>query len=113
MLYAKMLFVIMWMTATAAARTPIVDPDSTARDRYLRWVRRLPHIHSPEAYRYTNQLHRDIAPYVRDRPGVVRPFVIGRSVEKRPIWAFRVSRPDTEVHSKILVLAGIHALEWI
>ena len=113
MLYIKMLFLFLWMMATGWARTPIIDPDVATRDRYLRWVRRLPNTASPESYRFANELHRDLGPLVRDRPGVIRPFVIGRSVEKRPIWAFRVSRPNIEIHSKVLVFAGIHALEWI
>jgi hypothetical protein len=109
----KVLFLLALLISTGWARTPIVHPESAARDRYLGWVRRLPHPQNPEAYRFISEIHRDLAPWVRERPGVVRPFVIGRSVEKRPIWAFRVSRPGTEIHSKVLIFAGIHALEWV
>ena len=48
-----------------------------------------------------------------ERPGVVQPVLMGHSVERRSIWAFRVRRPGDEVHTKVLVFAGIHALEWI
>lgn len=109
----KHLILLVLMMSTAWARTPIVQPDEASRDRYLRWSNRLPHQQSPEAYRFVSKLHRDLSPWVRDRPGVIQPFVIGRSVEKRPIWAFRIARPATEIHTKVLVFAGIHALEWI
>ncbi len=107
------LFLLALLFSTGWARTPIVNPEVIARSRYLAWVRRLPHPQNPAAYRFVSGLHRDVAPWVETRPGVIRPFVIGRSVEKRPIWAFRVSRPGTEIHTKVLVFAGIHALEWI
>jgi len=109
----KHLLLLVLMMSTAWARSPIVQAESVTRDRYLRWVQRLPHEQNPEAVRFVSELHRSLAPWVVQRPGVVRPFVIGRSVEKRPIWAFRVSRPATEIHSKVLIFAGIHALEWI
>jgi hypothetical protein len=37
-----------------------------------------------------------------------------RPIEHRPIWGFRVrTRPGSEPKVKVLVFAGIHALEWI
>ena len=113
MSWKKMLVLFVWMVSSGWARTPPVNPEDTARDRYLKWVRRLPETVSTEAYRFTNELHRDVAPLVFERPGVIRPFIVGHSVEKRPIWGFRVARPNTEIHSKVLVFAGIHSLEWI
>ncbi len=109
-----MVLVLCWVcTSNSWARTPIMDHELVAQKRYLAWVSRQPHDSHSEAYRFIADIHRDLAPWVRERPGVVRPFVVGHSVEKRSIWGFRVSRPGTEVHSKILVFAGIHALEWI
>ena len=110
-----MVLLLYWMSASSSgwARTPTLDREIVAGKRYLAWVSRQPHENHPEAYRYMADIHRDLAPWVRDRPGVVRPFVVGQSVEKRSIWGFRVSQPGTEVHSKVLVFAGIHALEWI
>ena len=109
-----MLWVLCWMgSPNTWARTPILDHEVVAGKRYLAWVARQGHQNHPEAYRYIADIHRDLAPWVRDRPGVVRPFVVGHSVEKRPIWGFRVSQPGTQTHSKILVFGGIHALEWI
>lgn len=59
-----------------------------------------------------------IATLVRERPGVVVPEEIGKSWDKTPIWAFHVARPaDHELgdpsQPRILIFAGIHALEWI
>lgn len=70
-------------------------------------------VHPEEHYRFSAEIYAQIAPLAAERPGVIRPEMIGRTVKGHPIWAFRVSRPGDEIRHKILVFAGIHALEWI
>jgi hypothetical protein len=43
----------------------------------------------------------------------VRLEAIGRTTQGQPIWAFHVTDPDVPAPEQVLVLAGIHALEWI
>jgi hypothetical protein len=107
------LLLFWFIVAPSQAITPVRANNYHHHDRYLKWVGRLPHERNPDSYRQISEFHRDIAPWVASKPGVVRPFVVGRTVEKRPIWGFRISRPDREVHTRILVFGGIHALEWI
>jgi hypothetical protein len=64
-------------------------------------------------YRFRQQVYSQLAEIVRERPGVVEAFPVGDTVERRPIWAFRVSSPTDEPKVKVLVFGGIHALEWI
>ena len=67
----------------------------------------------PESYRFAAELYGAIAPLVAERPGVVTPFTMGHTVRHREIWAFRVHRPGETPKIKVLVFAGIHAMEWI
>lgn len=81
---------------------------------YFRWADGQEVVEHDEAeYHFVADIHERIRPLVEERPGVVRPFIIGRTVEKRPIWAFEVSDPKTPIRKKMLVFAGIHALEWV
>lgn len=81
---------------------------------YLGWVaEHPPEAHPEPAYLFAADAHARIAPLVRERPGVVRPEVIGESLEGAPIWAFHVGRPDEAAPKKVLVFANIHALEWV
>ena len=50
---------------------------------------------------------------VREKPGVVRVEKIGVSTKDRPILAFHITDPTVPVTRKVLVFAGIHALEWV
>ncbi len=87
-----------------------------AQDRavYLKWASEQVVVPHPEPdYHFLADIHSRIAPLVAERPGVVAPFIAGRTVEGRPVWAFTVSDPKEDVHSKMLVFAGIHALEWV
>jgi hypothetical protein len=103
----------MLFCAEGQAFSPLRDLDAMNARRYFHWVNRQSVRDPHGAYRTAQGIHREIKPLVIERPGVVRPFVLGHSVERRPIWGFRVSRPGTEIHTKVLVFAGIHALEWI
>lgn len=68
----------------------------------------------PESrYRFAADVAAELVPEVSARPGVVAPFLVGRSVEDRPIWGFRLRDPGTPVRGKMLVFANIHALEWV
>lgn len=69
--------------------------------------------HPEPAYHFAVEVYQDIAAVVAERPGVVRPFLVGRSVQDRPIWGFRVSDPARPPTRKILVFANMHALEWV
>lgn len=69
--------------------------------------------HPEPDYHFAAEIYQDLAPLVEERPGVVSAEVIGRSVEKRPIWAFTVRDPATTPTHKVLVFAQIHALEWV
>jgi hypothetical protein len=83
-------------------------------NRYLRWVQQWDIIEHPEEnYHFYSEIHHEIANKVRDSPGVITPFRIGRTVEKRSIWAFRIKNPKTTPNKKILIFAGLHPLEWV
>lgn len=69
----------------------------------------------PEAadgYRFQAAVFHDIAATMEKHPDRVTAEQIGQSLEGRPIWAFHLD-PDGPVDRKVLVFAGIHALEWI
>lgn len=81
---------------------------------YPAWVAEQPVVAHPEPdYRFAAEFHREIAPLVASRPGVVRAFEVGRTIDDRPIWGFRVSDPADKPTRKLLVFANIHALEWV
>ncbi|MBM73904.1 MAG: hypothetical protein CMK59_00780 [Proteobacteria bacterium] len=67
--------------------------------------------HPEPDYHFYNEMHHELAQLSSIRN--IQPFVIGHTVEKRPIWAFRSSNPKTPVQRRILIFAGLHALEWI
>lgn len=110
----KRLFCL-WMVLASPAwgATPVLRGKRTIEQRYQSWVARQAEPEHDEAYRFVPALHESIAPLARERPGVVQPILVGRSAERRPIWAFRIRRPEHPIHTKVLVFAGIHALEWI
>jgi hypothetical protein len=72
-----------------------------------------PIAHPEESYRFRREIYGQLAELARERPGVVEPFRVGETIEHRPIWGFRVHSPGTDPKVKVLVFAGIHALEWI
>lgn len=81
---------------------------------YVSWAGAEEVVPHPEpAYRFAAEFHREIAPVVEARPGVVRPFVVGRTTNDAPIWGFRVSDPAEKPDKKLLVFANIHAIEWV
>ena len=97
----------------AHAWSPMVDRDRVQSERFQRWVAKQKGPVERDGYLTTAGVFQAASALNRARSGVVQPMLIGHSVERRPIWAFRVRRPGDEVHTKVLVFAGIHALEWI
>ncbi len=110
--FLMVLWALTWAHG-AEARAPGLDPDAVQARRFHRWVSTLtgPEVH--QGYAMAHEVFRVAADLNQARPGVVQPIMLGHSVERRPIWGFRIQRPGTEPHSKVLVFAGIHALEWI
>lgn len=108
-------------TEAEAADEPALDPAADPRALFLAWqrgqaerlARAFPQGHPEPGYRFLAELYGEVAPLVAERTGVVTPFVAGTTVRGRPIWAFRVRKPLSEPSQKVLVFAGIHALEWI
>jgi len=111
-----MLLLLTWI-GLAIATTP--SPDFRApvsqRDahRYHAWASRQEVVDHPEHYRFLAEVHRDLSSLSRERPGVIRPFELGRTVLDESIWGFRIRDPARPVHRRVLVFAGIHPLEWI
>ena len=77
--------------------------------------------HPEPAYHFAAEVEAELASLAARRPGVVEARTIGRSVEGRPIVAWRVRRPGDGTafpHAprepqRLLVFANIHAMEWI
>ena len=83
---------------------------------FLGWEAKHPPGYIPSVaqnYRFADDVWSDVAGAVREHPGVVEAEEIGRSTLGRPIWAFHVGDPSVPVEHRVLVFAGIHALEWI
>ena len=64
-------------------------------------------------YRFAGPALRERIERARTRPGAVQVEIIGSSLNDKPIVAFHVAEPGVAVTERVLVFAGIHALEWI
>ena len=104
---------LLFLAFPVHALSPAHDRETIQMQRFSRWAHRASHRPQANAYRMTGALFRDLQRHVAERPGIVRPVLLGHSLQRRPIWGFRVSRPGESTHTKVLVFAGIHALEWI
>lgn len=83
-------------------------------EAFLHWqARHQPSEHPEPAYHFAADVYAGLAPLVAERPGVVEPFEVGRTVNGKPIWGFRVHDPARPVLTRVLVFANIHAMEWI
>ncbi|MCK6524297.1 M14 family metallopeptidase [Myxococcota bacterium] len=86
-------------------------------DPYLRHVERLtppsPHPARAEGYGFYAELHQRIAAVLQEHPGRVSAERYGLSVEGRRLWAVRVRDPGVETRHRLLVIAQLHALEWL
>lgn len=85
-------------------------------DAYARWIEQ--HVPPPgdrpePDYHLLEEVHTELAAWVERRPHAVQPFMAGRTTESRPIWGYRIHDPGHPITHRVLVLGGIHALEWI
>jgi len=88
------------------ARQPLLD---AAREEAGRGPAPRP---EPAYHRYGEVLAALAVPAAA-RPGRVRPFVVGHTLEKRPIWGFVLRDPARPLATRMLVFANLHAVEWI
>lgn len=65
------------------------------------------------SYHSLHSAHKQISNIVQDKPGRVVPMVIGYTVKKHPIWAFRIQNPMETPQKRVLIFAGLHAMEWL
>ena len=101
------MFIIFFLWTVCFART-------NESEQYLRWVATLKTQSHPEpAYRYYAEFSKEIGDKIVEKPGVVSAFRVGRTVENRSIWGFRVRNPMSPPKYKILIFAGLHPLEWV
>ena len=91
----------------------IVWAQIDVRESYVRWTRQLQTIDHPESnYRYLSEIHKEIAHTISETGHVVEPFRVGKTVENRTIWGFKIRQNNTE-HNSVFVLGGIHPMEWV
>ncbi|MFH1467766.1 MAG: M14 family metallopeptidase [Pseudomonadota bacterium] len=98
----------------AEALAPLELRDVT--DAYTRWIAENPPDpagHPEPGYHFLAEVHAALAPWVARRPGVVRPFMAGRTVKGRPIWGYVIHDPGCPVQARVLVFANMHAIEWV
>ena len=72
-----------------------------------------PHPERAADYRFVAQQFQQIEGLIQKHPEMITPFVVGHSVERRPIWGFRIAHPGETPTRKVLVFSQLHALEWI
>lgn len=83
------------------------------RDAYLRWSRHLTSEHHPEPnYRYLSDIHLQIAKQIQQTGHTIEPIRVGKTVENRTIWGFKVAPKNTK-HNSVFILGGIHPMEWV
>lgn len=99
------------MLLLALLQLALASPD------FSTWVDRRappdPHPERAEGYRFAAEHYAELEALIEDHPEMITPFVVGHSVERRPIWGFRVAHPGEAPRRKLLVFAQLHALEWI
>jgi hypothetical protein len=86
-------------------------------DAVQAWVDKLP---EPPAeptmsagYRFARPAFDGLLDLASDRPGVVQLEVIGHSLDDAPLVAVHIADPAQPVTDEVLVVAGLHALEWV
>ena len=83
------------------------------RSSYLRWTTLLESSDHPEEnYRYLSEIHTEISSAMIETGHIIEPFRVGKTVENRTIWGFKVRASKTE-HNSVFILGGIHPLEWV
>jgi len=101
---------LLWISAALADDTPA----------FLAWAAAQPDLEPAPGiadrvgdYRFQHVIFDDIAIAAQREPERVTVERFGTSAGGRPLWAFHVLDPSAPVQRKVLVFAGIHALEWI
>lgn len=106
-----------WAERPAAAET-IANRTKDGRRPSTRPLEQAPTSESAQhrvrpGYRFAERLFHEAALAVQTRPGRVSPERIGTSYDGRPIWAFHLKNPGETPKRKVLIIAGLHALEWV
>lgn len=70
-------------------------------------------VHPEPAYHYAAEGFAEIAPLLEQFPGVIRVECMGLSGMQRPLWAFHIQAPGQTSRGSMLVIANIHAMEWV
>ena len=69
--------------------------------------------HPEPGYHFAEEVFGEIAAAEALAPGVIHGFTIGRSLEERELRAFAVHDPAVPVTRRLLLIANMHALEWV
>lgn len=69
--------------------------------------------HPEPAYHYAAEVYRTIAAEQAVRSGTITPVRIGESLDHRPLWAFSVRDPAVAPTRRLVLIANIHAMEWV
>ncbi|MBN1334691.1 MAG: hypothetical protein JXB39_01890 [Deltaproteobacteria bacterium] len=72
-----------------------------------------PQAHPEPAYHFLDEVLATLAVPAARWPGRVRPFVVGQTLESRPIWGFVLRDPARAVSTRMGVFANLHAMEWV
>lgn len=113
----------MWLWITAALATspdlptrPIATPTIvTDTERFIEWAQqRAGPEEQPQVahgYRFSATLFQDLSRAVENsEAATVEEF--GRTHGDRPLWAIHIDG-EGDIHTKVLVFANMHALEWM
>ena len=69
--------------------------------------------HPEPHYHFAAEVFHAIADAAAARPGVIEAQRLGESLAHRPIWAFSVHDTAFPVQKRLLLIANIHAMEWV
>lgn len=98
----------------AAVLAALLGAAHAGEPDFTRWARALPEPTHPEpAYHYAAEVYRAIADEAAVRTGTITPTRIGRTLEDRPIWAFTIRDPAVAPTRRVVLIANIHAMEWV
>ncbi len=106
-----------WAGSGPGGSAPILQPldlrDSAARFRS--WVSAHPAAgeHPEPEYHFLDEILAEFQGLVDKYPFMIRIFVVGRTVQGRPIWGFVMRAPAHPIRRRMLVVASIHPLEWV
>ncbi len=81
---------------------------------FATWLAAQPQPAHPEsAYHYAAEGFSKLKPLLEDYPGVVRVECFGESSQGQPLWAVHIHNPSLPSRGSMLVIANIHAMEWV